>query len=131
MSGTGATIDTELEGAFDVDARTASGSGTYESDAIGDGTFTLTRLVAFQSYGCGFVDGTDLGNPTFCGGRVVFAAHFTPATGPAFDGLVEVNCQISGPDRRVPPGTSEGTKVNTRGVNFNTHVSGDNVFIMT
>jgi hypothetical protein len=28
------------------------------------------------------------------------------------------------------PGTSEGVKVNARGINFNEHVTGDNLFQM-
>jgi hypothetical protein len=31
---------------------------------------------------------------------------------------------------QAPPGTSEGIKVNARGVNFHEHVTGDNIFIM-
>jgi hypothetical protein len=130
-AGGGATIQTELEGSFDAGAKTASGSGEYESAAIGDGTFSLTRLIAFQFYGCGYVEDINLGDPTLCGGRVVFAVHFTPDVGAPFDGTIEINCQIHGASNQPPPGTSEGIKVNTRGTNFNKHVTGDNVFIQT
>src|SRR5881397_3123781 len=55
----GLTLETELEGSFNVEAKTASGDGTYSlmagSTVLETGTFTLTRLVAFQSYGCGEV----------------------------------------------------------------------------
>ena len=127
----GATIQTELAGSFDAGAKTASGSGEYESAAIGDGTFSLTRLVAFQFYGCGYFEDFNLGDPTLCGGRVMFAVHFTPDVGAPFDGTIEINCQIHGASNQPPPGTSEGIKINTRGVNFNKHVTGDNVFIQT
>lgn len=130
-AGNGATIDTELEGSFDPAAKTASGEGEYDSTAIGSGTFTLTRLIAFQFYGCGFVENIDLDDDSLCGGRVVFAVHFTPDVGAPFDGTIEVNCQIHGPSNQAPPGTSEGIKIDTRGINFNKHVSGDNVFIKT
>jgi hypothetical protein len=130
-AGGGATIDTELAGSFDAKAKTAVGSGEYESTAIGDGTFTLTKLISFQFYGCGFVDDIDLGDPTLCGGRVRFAAHFTPDAGEPFDGTIEINCQVHGPSNQPPPGTSEGIKVNARGINFNKHVTGDNIFIST
>ena len=43
----------------------------------------------------------------------------------------EVNCQIHDPGGQAPPGTSEGVKINARGVNFNKHVTGDNLFVMT
>ncbi len=130
-AGGGATIQTELAGSFDAGAKTASGSGAYESAAIGDGTFSLTRLVAFQFYGCGYFEDVNLGDPTLCGGRVMFAVHFTPDVGAPFDGTIEINCQIHGASNQPPPGTSEGIKINTRGVNFNKHVTGDNVFIQT
>jgi hypothetical protein len=130
-AGGGATIDTELAGLFDAGAKTASGSGEYSSSATGNGEFTLTRLIAFQSYGCGFIGDIDLGDPTLCGGRVLFAVHFTPDVGAPFDGTIEVDCQLHGPSNQPPPGTSEGAKVNTRGTNFNKHLEGDNVFIKT
>jgi hypothetical protein len=128
-AGNGATIETELAGVFDASAKTASGDGEYTSTALGSGTFSLTRLIAFQFYGCGFVDDVDLGDPTLCGGRLVLAVHFTPDSGTPFDGTIEINCQIHGPSNQAPPGTSEGIKINTRGVNFNKHIEGDNVFI--
>jgi hypothetical protein len=128
-SGSGATIETELAGTFDVATKQASGEGEYDSAAIGSGSFTLTRLIAFQFYGCGFVEDIDLEDDTLCGGRVLIAVHFTPDAGAPFDGTIEINCQIHGPSNQPPPGTSEGIKVNVRGVNFNKHVSGDNVLI--
>jgi hypothetical protein len=55
----GLTLNTELAGQFDVAAKTASGTGDWSLMAgateIDHGTFTLTRLVAFQFYGCGEV----------------------------------------------------------------------------
>jgi len=98
------------------------------------GTFTLTRLVAFQFYGCGevTVEGAPVTlPPDFCGGRVIFAVHGTSSlTGDQSDGLYEVNCQIHDPGGQAPPGTSEGVKVNARGFNFNKHITGDNLFVM-
>ena len=129
----GLTLQTELEGSFDAADKTASGSGTYAvvngATVIESGTFTLTRLVAFQFYGCGEVEGTEL-PPDFCGGRAIFGFHATSSTGEQRDGLIEVNCQIHDPGGQAPPGTSEGVKVNARGLNFNKHVTGDNLFQM-
>ena len=129
----GLTLETELEGTFNVADKTASGSGSYTvrsgSTVVESGTFTLTRLVAFQFYGCGEVE--DILLPSnFCGGRAVFRFHATAATGEQRDGLYEVNCQIHDPGGQAPPGTSEGVKANARGVNFNKHVTGDNLFVM-
>jgi len=129
----GLTIETELEGQFDAASKTASGSGTFSimngSTVVESGTFTLTSLVAFQFYGCGQVDDMTL-PPNFCGGRAIFAVHATSSTGEQGDGLVEVNCQIHDPGGKTPAGTSEGVKVNARGINFNKHVTGDNLLVM-
>jgi hypothetical protein len=129
----GLTLESELEGSFNVADKTASGSGSYSvmsgSTVVESGTFTLTRLVAFHFYGCGEVDDTAL-PADFCGGRATFRFHSTATTGEQRDGLLEVNCQIHDPGGRTPPGTSEGVKVNARGVNFNKHVTGDNLFVM-
>lgn len=133
----GLTLETELEGSFNAANKTASGSGTYSviagTTVVDSGTFTLTRLVAFQFYGCGEVttpDGPISLPPDFCGGRVIFAFHATSSTGEETDGLYEVNCQIHDPGGQAPPGTSEGVKANARGINFNKHVTGDNLFVI-
>jgi hypothetical protein len=137
-SATGLTLVSELEGSFNVVGKTASGEGDFQVWAggteIDHGTFTLTRLIAFQLYGCGEVAGED-GNPIplppdFCGGRALFAIHFTSASGEEGDASYEVNCQIHNPGGQAPPGTSEGVKANAHGANFNRHVTGDNLFVM-
>jgi hypothetical protein len=137
-SATGLTLVSELEGSYNVAGKTASGEGDYEvwagNTEIDHGTFTLTRLIAFQFYGCGEVTGED-GNsielpPDFCGGRALFAIHYTSFTGAEGSAQYEVNCQIHDPGGQAPPGTSEGVKANARGVNFNRHVTGDNLFVM-
>src|SRR5919198_1456688 len=130
----GLTLQTELEGSFDAADKTASGSGTYAvvngATVIESGTFTLTRLVAFQFYGCGEVEGTEL-PPDFCGGRALFRFHATSTlNGEETVGNYEVNCQIHDPGGKTPRGTSEGIKANARGINFNKHVTGDNLFVM-
>jgi hypothetical protein len=134
----GLTLESELEGTFNVANKTAGGSGTYSvmagTTVLDSGTFTLTGLVAFQFYGCGEVDTPDgpMSLPPFlCGGRVILAFHATSSsTGEQVDGLYEVNCQIHDPGGQTPPGTSEGVKANARGINFNRHVTGDNLFVM-
>ena len=130
----GLTIETELEGSFNVADKTASGGGSFAimngATVLESGTFTLTRLVAFQFYGCGEVEGAPPLPPNFCGGRAIFAVHATTSTGEQGEGLYEVNCQIHDPGGQTPPGTSEGVKVNARGINFNKHVTGDNLFVM-
>jgi hypothetical protein len=136
-SSSGLMLETELEGSFNVVAKTATGEGEYMvmagSEVVEHGTFELTRLVSFQFYGCGEVtaDGDRISlPPDLCGGRALFAFHATGSNGEQRDGLYEVNCQIHNPGGQAPPGTSEGVKANSRGVNFNTHVTGDNLFVM-
>ena len=133
----GLTLETDLEGTFNVANKTASGGGSYSvmagTTVVDNGKFALTRLVAFQFYGCGEVttpDGRITLPPNLCGGRVLFVVHATSVTGEQSDGLYEVNCQIHDPGGQAPPGTSEGVKVNARGVNFHRHITGDNIFIM-
>jgi hypothetical protein len=137
-SATGLTLVSELEGSYNVVGKTASGEGDYEvwagSTEIDHGTFTLTRLITFQFYGCGEVTGED-GNPIelppdWCGGRALFAIHYTSYTGEEGTAQYEVNCQIHDAGGQAPPGTSEGVKANARGVNFNQHVTGDNLLVM-
>jgi len=134
----GLVLNTELAGQFDVGAKTASGDGDWSLMAgtteLDHGTFTLTRLVAFQFYGCGEVtmDGETIPlPPDLCGGRVIFGIDAVSAVnGEHHDGLYEVNCQIHDPGGQAPPGTSEGVKINARGINFNQHVTGDNLLVM-
>src|SRR5215831_10855110 len=56
----GLVIQTEMDGSFDVASKTASGDGSFAiksgNTVLESGTFTLTRLVTFQFYGCGQVD---------------------------------------------------------------------------
>ena len=127
----------EEGGTFDVATKTASGDGSYEvwagTTEIDHGTFTLTGLVSFQFYGCGEVNMEGMTielPPNFCGGRVTLAFHAVSSTGQQTDGLYEVDCQIHDPGGQAPPGTSEGVKANARGVNFNRHVTGDNLLVM-
>jgi hypothetical protein len=134
----GLTLETELEGSFNVADKSASGNGSFSlmagATVLDSGTFTLTRVVAFQFYGCGEVTAEGVRiqlPPNFCGGRVIFAVHaMSSLTGEQVDGLYEVNCQIHDPGGQAPPGTSEGVKINARGINFNKHVTGDNLFVM-
>jgi hypothetical protein len=134
----GLVLNTELAGQFDVAAKTASGDGDWSlmagATVIDHGTFTLTRLVAFQFYGCGEVaqEGETISlPPDFCGGRAIFAIDAVSAVNSEHhDGLYEVNCQIHDPGGQAPPGTSEGVKINARGINFNKHVTGDNLLVM-
>lgn len=121
----GETIEMNGEGVFDGGARTAGGGGTFVHKTPGGdvgGTYTVTKFIAFQFYGCGFG-----GNPDLCGGRLLLEVHLVAPDVPAeADGILEINCQIG----KHPEGTSEGIKLNLMGgPNFNKPVSGLTVFI--
>jgi len=66
----------QLEGSFNVADKTAGGSASFAvmngATVLESGSFTLTRLVAFQFYGCGEVttpEGRVLLPSNFCGDR--------------------------------------------------------------
>jgi hypothetical protein len=97
----GLTIETEVEGKFDVAGKAASGEGSFAIMAgtteIEHGTFKLTRLVAFQFYGCGEVtmpDGRVSLPSDFCGGRAILAVQAVTSTGEEGDGLYEVRREV-------------------------------------
>ena len=124
----GLTLETELEGSFDVADKTASGSGDFAvmngATELEHGTFTLTRLVAFQFYGCGLP-----GLPDACGGRAILRVALTPrGTSLAIPALLQINCLIGNP----PSGMDEGVRLNVPGVNnFNKSIHGETLFFRT
>src|SRR5438045_1343571 len=76
----GLTLETDLEGTFNVANKTASGGGSYSlmagTTVVDNGKVALTRLVAFQFYGCGEVttpDGRITLPPNLARRRGVFA----------------------------------------------------------
>jgi hypothetical protein len=131
-SSNGFTIQIQMQGTFDASSKTAAGDGTLAlmqgGSVVETASFSLERLVAFQLYGCGQIDDVTLPDD-YCGGRAIFAALAVNSAGVPKQILVEVDCQIHDPGGQTPPGTSEGVKVNIRAINFNKHVTGDNLFI--
>lgn len=138
----GETITIVVTGTFNSSTRSASGSGTFihmrGATVLATGTLTPTRMIAFQSYGCGVAPDGSAFPSNFCGGRVLLAVHLVghPASNPSAtverNGLLEVNCQVHSTTFSPPPGTSEGIKLVVKGgPNFNKHVSGANLFVQT
>jgi hypothetical protein len=122
---------------MDVSAMTASGGGTFAhmsgSTLVASGTWTATRLLSFQFYGCGHIDGIVL-PPDRCGGLAALDVQLVghPAGRPnvtiSADGLLRIDCLIGDP----PPSGEEGVRLNVKDViNFNKTVpeSGTTVFI--
>jgi hypothetical protein len=129
----GDTFSARVTGVFDADAKTASGTGTFERRAPDgtlqrSGTLTITGLSGFQFFGCGFVDGEQL-PPSYCGGRAILTMEVHPAPGVNVDAVLTVTCDVT--DGSPPPsGQPEGITVDIPShSNFNKSVSGNNLFV--
>lgn len=128
------------QGQFTVHPKSVSATGMFtHTDAagnvLGEGTWVATQLLDYQSYGCGVLAFTV--PPTaipanLCGGALRMRVLLT-AGGNQFEGILAIFC-IIGPN---PPNshddpTEEGVTLNVIGVvNFNTIVSGMNVYVRT
>jgi hypothetical protein len=126
------------EGAFQVHPKSVEAEGGFtHTDAAGtviaSGTWRATKLLAYQSYGCGML----LGDPIpaeLCGGKLKMRVVLTPeGTSLEIRAILTVFC-IIGPN---PPNShddpsGEGITLVVPGVtNFNKLVSGMNVYIQT
>jgi hypothetical protein len=126
------------EGEFQVHPKAVEAEGRFtHTDAAGTvlaaGTWTTTKLLAYQSYGCGVVEGDPL-PPDFCGGKLKMAVVLTPdGTDLQIPAILTVFC-IIGPN---PPNShddlsGEGITLVVPGIiNFNKIVSGMNIYIQT
>jgi hypothetical protein len=124
------------EGEFQVHPKGVEASGRFthtdsEGNVIATGTWQATKLLTYQSYGCGVV----LGNPipaNFCGGKLKMRVGLMPeGTDLRIKGTLTVFC-IIGPN---PPAShddpsGEGITLVVPGhANFNKIVSGMNVYV--
>src|SRR5918996_2893035 len=126
------------EGEFQVHPKAVEAEGEFtHTDAAGtviaSGTWTATKLLAYQSYGCGVVEGDPLPS-NFCGGKLKMRVVLTPeGTNLQIPAILTVFC-IIGPN---PPNShddesGEGITLVVPGViNFNKLVSGMNIYIQT
>src|SRR5919204_855570 len=122
------------EGVFSVHPKSVEAEGDFtHTDSAGNvvaaGTWTATRLISYQSYGCGVVFGTPL-PPNFCGGKIIMRVTLTPeGTTLQIPAILWVYCVIG--DKR-PSSAEEGVRLNVPGhVNFNHVTGGENVYIRT
>ena len=135
MASNGDVVTIIGTGSFSADGKWATGGGTFShhmaaSDVTITGTWTADRVISFQFYGCGEIEGSPV-PPNFCGGLLKLAITVTPDANPALhlSAALRVSC-IVGPD--VPPSAIEGVRVNVYDViNFNKTVpeSGANIYI--
>lgn len=104
----------------------ASGGGTYtiknaSGATLASGTWMVTGMLGFVSYGCGVAGGEPL-PANFCGGEVKLRVTLTGAG----DGVMTITCLVGLP----PAGKEEGTTlVLGQGGNFATPTHGETVFI--
>jgi hypothetical protein len=122
------------EGQFSVHPKSVEADGTFtHTDSGGNvlarGTWTATKLLTYQSYGCGVVFGTPI-PPDFCGGRVMMRVLLAPqGTNLQIPAILSVYCVIG--DKR-PSSVEEGVRLVVPGhINFNQVTGGDNVYIQT
>ena len=126
----GATITIKARGNFDAASHKASGGGTFQVKApsgklTSSGTFTATGLKSFHPYGC-----DTSGFPkNYCGGLAVFRAHVVEhvASGRTkqLNTVFAIDCKIG----HQPKAAMEVITFDLPGLDFDTPVSGDNVFV--
>lgn len=127
----GDRIELEGTGPLSIHPKSAGGGGTFvHTNAVGAvlaaGTYTVTELLSFQSYGP-----SPVLPPTFSTGKAQFRVELVPAgTTLVIEGLLDVECRLPGVD--VPGGIVEGARLVIPGVaNFNKPESGGTLFIRT
>jgi hypothetical protein len=131
----GDRVTIRAAGNFHVASHKASGTGTFEHRTEGgkllaSGTFTVTSVSSFDSFGCGVAGGEPL-PADFCGGFAVLPIHVVahPASGGTaeFGAVFTITCVVGD---RVPTGAEEAVTVDVPGVvNFDRPVSGENLFV--
>ena len=132
MADNGDTVSIQGSGAIDASTGSANASGVFIHHMVATGqdvhgTWTASRLISFQFYGCGS-DGVP---SNFCGGLAKLDATLTPDAQPSvhLPSTLWVDCLIG---TKVPAGRAEGVRLNVRDViNFNhTEESGFTLFVM-
>jgi hypothetical protein len=126
----GERVELQGTGTLGIHPQSATGGGTFvhknaAGGVIGSGSWRVTELLSFQSYGTGTTP------PTFNAGKAQFRVQIQP-TGATFvrEGILDVECEV--PGSTVPGGTEEGIRLVVPGVaNFNESVGGNTLFIKT
>ena len=118
----GDTVEIAGSGTLSIHAKTVSGVGTFvhraqDGTLRGEGTWTATDLLSFNSYGTQ----PDL-PPNLFGGLARIRVHLSAG----FDAVLEIDCEIG----KAPGGHAEGVRLAVdNGLNFNQKMSGFTVFV--
>jgi len=126
----GERVELKGTGTLGIHPQSATGGGTFvhknaAGGVIGSGSWRVTDLLSFQSYGTGTTP------PTWNAGKAQFRVELSP-TGASFvrGGILDVECHL--PGSTVPGGIEEGIRLVVPGVaNFNMSVGGNTLFIKT
>ena len=133
----GDTVAVTGMGMFSTNPRSVSGSGsfthTFASGGSITGTWTATRLLAYDSYGCGVLLGSTIPS-NLCGGMLKMQVQLSATVGGQqlqHLGILTIFCIIgSNPPSPHDDPTGEGIHLLVPGIaNFNQIVSGMNVYI--
>lgn len=129
----GDTIELVGTGTLTIGSHSATGGGTLvhkdsDGNVIGQGTWTVEKLLSFRSFG----NGTPQGLPeNFIGGRTRMKVHIAPdGGGEGFDAILTIDCTIGD---KIPRSAKEGIELNIFGKapNFQEEVSGATLFVKT
>lgn len=132
-AGNNDTVEVVGMGTMTIGSHSAAGGGTFvhkdpDGNVIGQGTWTVERLLSFRSYGNGIPQGLP---ETFIGGRARMKVHLIPdGGGEGFNAFLKIDCTIGD---SIPPSAVEGVELNVFGSppNFREEVSGATLFVKT
>ena len=133
----GDRVEVTGDGSFSLHPKSVQASGEFThrdpaGNVRGSGTWTATKLLSFNFYGCRFIPalGVDLGDDNLCGGAVKMAVVLDTPIG-QFPAVMTVFCIVGpkAPTSHNDP-SEEGVTLNVPGViNFNHSDTGDNIWV--
>ena len=128
MAANGDTLTVQGSGTLTPSPKSADGGGTFihknsDGEIFAEGTWTVTGLVTFKSYGTTDLGGGIIGE----GGLALVKVHGVSSSGLEFDGIMRIDCLLGNP----PAGADEGFRlvVQTFDLNFNMEEHGATLFL--
>ncbi|HLQ35391.1 MAG TPA: hypothetical protein VK457_22100 [Chloroflexota bacterium] len=120
MAPDGSTVTLKGHGVLQAGpGSSANGGGTYSMSSGGSGTWTVTGMLGFVSYGSGAAQGLPA---DFFGGETKLRVHLSNGA----DGVLTITCELGSP----PAGHMEGvTLILGQGGEFTMADGGNTVFV--